>query len=170
MQCATPPWRRPSLQPINGCHPVQTSVSHHHFFHLSTPNNHQPLKHELEMCVCRVWEAWGRSVGGSRAATWWFRKTGGEQESSGAHCTWPVKTQRHAKRQKYCNEKELSVEIVSEGLIIVGFSAGKQKQEHHVLVVSVLRHNRKNSGLWKSQAVVGKSWCWGSSLSGINEV
>lgn len=43
----------------------------------------------------------------------------GGQESSEADYTWRINTERHAKWQKYCNEKQLLIEI--EGLVTLVF-------------------------------------------------
>lgn len=124
---------------LNGCDPMRTSVSHHHFFHPSKAlaNQHKPLKHDMrrmlamdDWCVCSAWRAW-RAVEQRRIR--WLKGTGGQQESSEADYTWRIKTERHAKWQKGCNDNQLLIEI--EGLIVLGVSAVQQKQVHHMVVV-----------------------------------
>lgn len=77
---------------------------------------HQPLKHDMryvlamdDWCVWCVWKA-GRVVEQQKARR--FKGRGGQRDSNKADCTWRIKTQRHAKRQKYCNEKQVLIEIV----------------------------------------------------------
>lgn len=74
MQRVTSQWRCPSLYFVSGCHPVPTSVSHQHFFHLSRPwpNNTNHWSMTWDVCwqwtidVCAVCGRQGRQLSGRK--------------------------------------------------------------------------------------------------------